>query len=274
MGASVQNMRTFAALALLLAFAQAAEDSYHEEVTPIVPSNSNIDCRTDKSTTPISIDFENKSGKQVRIRGCQNQYACKPFQDCVVGMEADAKAVVTIDSSFKYFIFTYHGDGRDTELYPDANLKYPDEYDIKPPSVQLAAGGSLPFVVTPIVPSNPNIDCRTDKSTTPISIDFENKSGKQVRIRGCQNQYACKPFQDCVVGMEADAKAVVTIDSSFKYFIFTYHGDGRDTELYPDANLKYPDEYDIKPPSVQLAAGGSLPFVVTPIVPSNPNIDC
>ena len=122
-------MRSFAALALLLAFAQAAEDTYHEEVTPIFASNSNVDCRTDKSTKPISIDFENKSGKEVRIRGCQNQYACKPFQDCVVGMAAGAEAVVTIDSSFKYFIFTYHGDGRDTELYPGAS---------HPPRIQLA----------------------------------------------------------------------------------------------------------------------------------------
>eukprot|EP00656_Telonema_subtile_P051585 TRINITY_DN697_c0_g1_i2.p1 TRINITY_DN697_c0_g1~~TRINITY_DN697_c0_g1_i2.p1 ORF type:complete len:124 (-),score=9.61 TRINITY_DN697_c0_g1_i2:35-406(-) len=49
----------------------------------------------------------------------------RQFQDCVVGMEAGAKASVTLDKSFKYFIFTYHGDGRDTEMYPDANLKYP-----------------------------------------------------------------------------------------------------------------------------------------------------
>merc|ERR1712072_1064593 len=137
MGLRLCDMRcslTAAAAAglLLLAFAQASEDSYQEVITP--GSSNTVDCRTDKTSTPIAIDFENKSGKTVRIRGCQNQYACKPFQDCVVGMASGAETSVTLDSSFKYFIFTYHGDARDTELYPDANMKYPTHYDINAPS--------------------------------------------------------------------------------------------------------------------------------------------
>eukprot|EP00656_Telonema_subtile_P051584 TRINITY_DN697_c0_g1_i1.p1 TRINITY_DN697_c0_g1~~TRINITY_DN697_c0_g1_i1.p1 ORF type:complete len:288 (-),score=56.78 TRINITY_DN697_c0_g1_i1:70-933(-) len=228
-----------------LVLASSSENPTPSFVEPVqVTVSETHDCRTDKTSTPISIDFDNESGKTVRIRGCQNQYACKPFQDCVVGMEAGAKASVTLDKSFKYFIFTYHGDGRDTEMYPDANLKYPSSYEIKAPSISAVAEVAV----------SETHDCRTDKTSTPISIDFDNESGKTVRIRGCQNQYACKPFQDCVVGMEAGAKASVTLDKSFKYFIFTYHGDGRDTEMYPDANLKYPSSYEIKAPTTNFVA--------------------
>jgi hypothetical protein len=96
-----------------------------------------------------------------------------------------------------------------------------------------------------------DVDCRTNMSSIPISIEFDNLSEKVVRIRGCQNQYACKPFKDCVVGMADGAKTAVTLDSSFKYVIITYQGDARDTELYPDANMKYPSSYDIKAPTLE-----------------------
>merc|ERR1712194_984038 len=181
-----------------------------------------------------------------RIRGCQNQYACKPYKDCVVGIADGASAAVTLDSSFKYFVMTYHEDARDTELYPDANLKYPTEYDIEAPTSAV--------VVAESAKAASGTDCRTDTTSTPIVIDFENKSGKEVRIRGCQNQYACKPYQDCVVGMAAGVKVAVTLDSSFKYVVFTYHGDGRDTELYPDANMKWPASYQIAAPSLSQLA--------------------
>merc|ERR1712146_257248 len=118
--------------------------------------------------------------------------------------------------------------------------KYPSEYDIKGPSNAVALAST----------SQASYDCRSDHSSTPETIDFENKSGKVVRIRGCQNGYACKPYKDCVLGMADGASAVVTLDKSFKYFVITYQGMSEDTELYPDANLKYPSEYDIKGPSL------------------------
>eukprot|EP00658_Telonema_sp_P-2_P081447 TRINITY_DN834_c0_g1_i11.p1 TRINITY_DN834_c0_g1~~TRINITY_DN834_c0_g1_i11.p1 ORF type:complete len:153 (+),score=27.18 TRINITY_DN834_c0_g1_i11:178-636(+) len=129
------------ALIAASSMAVSTEDSFVESTTAIatssnvlhVGSSGSYDCRSDKSSTPITIEFDNESGKLVRVRGCQNQYSCKPFQDCVVGMAEGAKALVTLDSSFKYFIMTYHGDARDTELYPDANMKYPSSYVIKVP---------------------------------------------------------------------------------------------------------------------------------------------
>merc|ERR1711865_701593 len=205
MGTRFINMRNVLVIGITLAVASAPaisnEDMYVESAEvvqstrtvdiQVIETTTNYDCRTDKTWAPISIEFDNDSGNEVRVRGCQNQYACKPFQDCVVGMAAGAKAVVTLDASFKYFVMTYHGDARDTELYPDANLKYPAVYEIKAPTT----------AVVEVEQAAASYDCRTDKTSTPISIEFDNDSGNEVRVRGCQNQYACKPFQDCVVGM-------------------------------------------------------------------------
>jgi hypothetical protein len=105
-------------------------------------------------------------------------------------------------------------------------------------------------------------DCRTDKSSTAINIVMTNGADAIVKIRGCQNQYSCKPYVDCDLTFAANAVETIVIDSSFKYFVFEYKGKfaGQETEMYPDANLHYPATYTIKAPE------SSMPMAVVPEV--------
>jgi len=97
-------------------------------------------------------------------------------------------------------------------------------------------------------------DCRSNKTTEAITIQFTNGAeGHTAKIRGCQDQYACKPYQDCELALEPKGTENIVIDSSFKYFVFTYKPADKETELYPDANLKYPSAYTIKLPKKQEA---------------------
>lgn len=92
-------------------------------------------------------------------------------------------------------------------------------------------------------------DCRTDKTSVPISINFVNGASNASKIRGCQDQYACKPYADCELALPNGASETIIIDASFKYFVFTQHDGHGETELYPDANLKYPTKYTIEDPT-------------------------
>lgn len=94
------------------------------DMVPTTPATS-TDCRTNKQAAPISIRITNGYDKSAGIRGCQNQIQCKPYKDCDLGLPPNATETITFDASFKYFIFTSHGEGQDSELYPDANLHYP-----------------------------------------------------------------------------------------------------------------------------------------------------
>ena len=60
------------------------------EVSSLEMPASTVDCRSDKSSTPIEIKFANKAGAVAKVRGCQNQYACKPYLDCVLSMAVRA----------------------------------------------------------------------------------------------------------------------------------------------------------------------------------------
>jgi hypothetical protein len=113
-------------------------------------------------------------------------------------------------------------------------------------------------------------DCRSDKTTEPIDIAFTNGAPKATaKIRGCQDQYACKPYQDCELALAAGATETITIDSSFKYFVFLFKpSDGGDHELYPDANMKYPTAYTIKPKSEVVALSES-DYVINSPSPGN-----
>jgi hypothetical protein len=95
-------------------------------------------------------------------------------------------------------------------------------------------------------------DCRTDKTSAPITISFTNGAKAASKIRGCQNQFACHPYQDCELALPVGQAENIVIDASFKYFVFTYHGQSVETELYPDANLKWPESYTIKEPKGQV----------------------
>jgi len=108
------------------------------------------------------------------------------------------------------------------------------------------------------------VDCRTNTTSTPVSIKFTNGASTPIKIRGCLNQYGCKPYRDCELALPAGADETVTIDASFKYFVFTYHGLPKETELYPDANLKYPPQYTVKAPKVVL--GEEMPQEDTLVV--------
>jgi hypothetical protein len=113
----------------------------------MVAAPASTDCRTDKTSTPISINFTNSAPDNAKIRGCQNQYACKPYVDCELALAPHASELVTIDASFKYMVFTFHGKSSEAELYPDANLKWPSSYDIEEPTVMaLAAPAPSPLV--------------------------------------------------------------------------------------------------------------------------------
>jgi hypothetical protein len=168
---------------------------------------------------------------------------------------------IDIDQTMQRLVFstTGVGDGKiQTMLFNGTDIQDVMELGFAPMGVsfgQVPITSKLPALVQAI--SEPVVDCRSDKTTASFSISLDNKSPKAVRVRGCQNQYACKPFQDCLVGMAPGATANVTLDASFKYMIFTYQGDARDTELYPDANMKWPTSYDIqapKAPTVSMTA--------------------
>jgi hypothetical protein len=92
---------------------------------------------------------------------------------------------------------------------------------------------------------NKSVDCRSDKTSEEETIAITNGAGVAAKIRGCQDQYTCKPYRDCDVAMPAGSTEAVVFDASFKYFVFVLHGGGS-AELYPDANMKYPKEYTIK----------------------------
>jgi len=51
---------------------------------------------------------------------------------------------ITIDSSFKYMVFTYRAPftGQQTELYPDANMQWPTTYTIKGPKSEVIMLGN------------------------------------------------------------------------------------------------------------------------------------
>jgi hypothetical protein len=85
------------------------------------------------------------------------------------------------------------------------------------------------------------VDCRPDKTKEAISIQFTNGAKVPVKIRGCQNQYACKPYVDCDVSFASGAEETLVLDATFKYFVLEFKGNetGSETELYPDANLKW-----------------------------------
>jgi len=94
-------------------------------------------------------------------------------------------------------------------------------------------------------------DCRTDKTTEKITISMTNGAGTKTKIRACQNQYACKPYVDCDLTFADGGHENVVIDKTSKYMIFSYYGKyaGKETALYPDANMLWPTDYTIKAPT-------------------------
>jgi hypothetical protein len=115
------------------------------EVTMLAPEVTK-DCRINKTTEKKLIEFKNAAvedgkGLMVKIRGCMDPkgYSCKPYKDCELLMAPGSTESIIYDSTFAYFVFTYRHHGVDTELYPDANLKYPTSYTIKFPNSTAAA---------------------------------------------------------------------------------------------------------------------------------------
>merc|ERR1711934_951859 len=119
-------------------FRKSGHKAAGNATTELAWAGASKDCRTDKTSKPTSIDFTNAAKDKTKIRGCQNQYACKPYVDCELDLAPGASETIVIDSSFKYFIFTFYN-AEESELYPDYNMKYPAQYSIKEPTVQALA---------------------------------------------------------------------------------------------------------------------------------------
>jgi len=86
-------------------------------------------------------------------------------------------------------------------------------------------------------------DCRSNKTSTPINIKLTNGAGNNIlKIKGCQDPkgFKCNPHQNCKP-IAVGATSTLTIDESFKFLIFTFQGEGsgKESEMYPDANLKW-----------------------------------
>jgi len=118
-------------------------------------------------------------------------------------------------------------------------------------------------------------DCRTDKTTTAEKTVFTNAAGVSVKIRGCQNGFACKPYVDCELALPDKATQSVIFDKSFKFFVFTYKGPdaGKETELYPDANLHFPDTYTINAPTAEVVSevmqSDDEVYIINSVTPGN-----
>ena len=61
---------------------------------------STTDCRNDTTSTPISIKIENGAGAVAKVRGCQNQFGCKPYRDCVLAMKVRMSLRVLLSLQF------------------------------------------------------------------------------------------------------------------------------------------------------------------------------
>jgi hypothetical protein len=102
-----------------------------------------------------------------------------------------------------------------------------------------------------------------------MSIAFTNGAKFPVKIRGCLDPkgFTCKPYKDCDLTFAPGATETIVLDKTFKYFVFTYRGDARDTELYPDANMKWRKMCTIKdPPNKPVCRNeGELDQLVAPL---------
>jgi len=131
------------------------------------------DCRADKSATPVQIAFKNTAAVRTKIRGCLNQYACKPYRDCELALAPGASETVTIDASFKYMVFTFYGEGKETELYPDANMKYPSTYDIKDSAVTMMLQTEMVVASAPAPPPVvKHLEDGKDGHCTDLTVNF------------------------------------------------------------------------------------------------------
>jgi hypothetical protein len=62
--------------------------------------------------------------------------------------------------------------------------------------------GKPPAAMEAAILSGSTADCRNDTTSTPISIQIDNGAGTVAKVRGCQNQFGCKPYRDCVLAMK------------------------------------------------------------------------
>lgn len=138
----------------------------------------------------------------------------------------------------------------DSSVYPSIESVTHPPASTKVTLRKLGHGTEEEAAVTMMATTGKTVDCRTNKTSEEIAIAFTNAAGAFAKIRGCQDQFACKPYVDCELAMAAGSTETVVVDASFKYFVFTYKKPytGQETELYPDANLKYPKTYTIKAP--------------------------
>jgi len=185
--------------------------------TPIDPTHSHCD--------DVSVDMDDNHAKE--WYGANNY----KYKDWQTGL-CDSTAYPSVES------VTHPGTAPKVTL---RKLGHGKEDGWTPKSLFMAAAGKT-------------VDCRSDKTTDPIKISFDNAAGSFAKIRGCQNQYACKPYQDCELNMADSSTESVVIDASFKYMVFTYKGAcaGNETELYPDANMHWPATYTIKCPKTEV----------------------
>jgi len=139
----------------------------------------------------------------------------------------------------------------DSSKWPSVeHTEYPPSTEKHVAIRKLGKGAEAALVAPLAEAASTSVDCRSDKTSKPIEIQFTNGASNASKIRGCQDQYACKPFKDCELALAHGATETVTIDASFKYFVFTQHDGHGETELYPDANLKYPVKYTIEDPKM------------------------
>jgi hypothetical protein len=145
----------------------------------IAHAKETVDCRADKSSKPIAITFNNQAGYKAKVRGCLNQYACKPFRDCELALQDKATETIIIDASIKYMVLSFYGKyATADELYPDANLMWPKSYDIKAPK-QLGWAGNT-RTVSAAVHESPKMSSKhflhpTEPHCEDLTGDFTSK---------------------------------------------------------------------------------------------------
>jgi len=163
----------------------------------------------------------------------------------------------------EYLYTTWTAGLCDTSVYPvvETNTHPPgsDQVTLR----KLGHGAEVTMLSETI---NKTVDCRGNATSTPLEIKFNNVASTSVKIRGCLDQYACKPYRDCELSMAPGAEETVTFDASFKYFVFTYHEAGKETELYPDANMKYPTDFTIEAPKEALVSLAMLEATPTLVI--------
>jgi len=167
------------------------------------------DCRSDKTATPVQIAFKNTAAVRTKIRGCLNQYACKPYRDCELALAPGASETVTIDATFKYMVFTFYGEGKETELYPDANMKWPSTYEIKDSAVTMMVVEAEMVAAPAAAPVVKHLEDAKGGHCTVLTVDFAMDSDLD-RVKGwwSANEYKYTTWSNgtCPAKYSADSR--------------------------------------------------------------------